>query len=132
MRLWVCLISCFSAVIYFFYAFHFFICFWCLTQFSLFCIDRAPLRPTDMSPLTRRGTAHVGAGSSGTIADYDTDLDEVEESLTQLTILVPLTRDEDIPIHMCRHTSGSGGCFAQLFRKVARAIMCYSEHHHDD
>ena len=71
-----------------------------------------------MSPLVRRGAAQGGAGPSGT-AGEDTDLDEVEESLTQLTISVPLTRDEDIPVWMRRHASGGGSRFSQLFRKVA-------------
>ena len=84
-----------------------------------------------MSPLVRRGAAQGGAGPSGTGGE-DTDLDEVEESLTQLTISVPLTRDEDIPIRTRRHASGGGSRFARLFRKVARVVVCYSEHHHDD
>ena len=50
----------------------------------------------------------------------------------QLTVLIPYTRDEDIPFRMRRHTSGGGGRFTQLLQKVARAIACYSEHHHDD
>ena len=53
-----------------------------------------------MSPLVRRGAAHGGAGPSGTTGEYDKDLDEVEELLTQLMISVPLTRDEDIPLRM--------------------------------
>jgi len=65
-----------------------------------------------MSPLVRRGAAHRGAGPSATAGDYDTDLDKVEELLTQLTIFVPLTRDEDIPIWMHRHASGGGSRFA--------------------
>jgi hypothetical protein len=85
-----------------------------------------------MSPFVRRGALQGGAGPSDTAGEYDTDLDEVEESLTQLTISVPLTRDEDIPVCMCRHASGGGSQFARLFRKVARAAVCYSEHHHDD
>ena len=64
-----------------------------------------------MSPLVRRGATHGGAGPSGT-AGEDTDLDEVEESLTQLTIGVPLTRDDDILIRMRRHASGGGSRFA--------------------
>ena len=64
-----------------------------------------------MSPLVRRGAAQGGAGPSGT-AGEDTDLDEVEESLTQLTIFVPLTRDEDIPVCMRRHASGGGSRFS--------------------
>ena len=84
-----------------------------------------------MSPLVRRGAAHGGAGTSGT-AGEDTDLNEVEESLTQLMIYVPLTRDEDIPIRMRRHASGGGSRFTRMFCKVTRAVVCYSEHHHDD
>ena len=97
----------------------------------VFRTDRAPLRPTGMSPLVRTGAPHGGAGPSSTVGE-DTNLDEVEESLTQLTIGVPLTRDDDIPIRMRRHASGGGSLFARLFRKVARAVVCYSEHHHDD
>ena len=55
---------------------------------------------------------HGGVGPSGTAGEYDTDLDEVEESLTQLTIFVPLTKDEDIPIRMRRHASGGGSQFS--------------------
>jgi hypothetical protein len=69
---------------------------------SLVCRDRAPLRPVEMSPLVWRGATHGGAGLSYIAGDDDTDLDEVEESLTQLTIFVPLTKDEDIPICMRR------------------------------
>ena len=91
-----------------------------------------PLRPAGMSPLVRRGASQGGVGPGGTVGEYDTDLDEVEESLTQLTISVPLTRDEDIPVHMRCHASGGSSHFARLFCKVAQAIICYSEHHHDD
>ena len=78
-----------------------------------------PLRLTRMSPLVRRGVSQGGAGLSGTASEYDIDLDEVEESLTQLMISVPLTRDEDIPIRMRRHASGGSSRFSLLFRKVA-------------
>ena len=76
----------------------------------MFCTDRAPLRPAGMSPLVRRGATQGGAGPIGTTGE-DTDLDEVEESLTQLTISGPLTRDEDIPIRMRHHASGGGSRF---------------------
>ena len=85
-----------------------------------------------MSPLVQRGAAQGGADLSGTAGQYDTDLDKVEESLTQLTISVPLTRDEGILVYMRRHASGGGSRFARLFRKVTQAIVYYSEHHHDD
>ena len=64
-----------------------------------------------MSPLTQRGATHSVAGPSGTTGDVDTDLDVVEESLMQLTMSVPCTRDEDIPIRMRRHTNGGGSHF---------------------
>ena len=85
-----------------------------------------------MSLLTSRGVAHSVAGSSGTAGDDETALDLVEESLMQLTVLVPYTRDEDIPIHMCHHTSGGRSHFTRLFRKIACAVACYNEHHHDE
>ena len=65
-----------------------------------------------MSPLTRRGAPHLVAGPSGTTSDDETDVDVAEESLMQLTMPVPLTRDEDIPICMCHHTSGGRSRFA--------------------
>ena len=85
---------------------------------SLVCTDRAPLRLARMSPLVWRGVTHGGASSSGTTRDYDIDLDELEESLTQLMISIPLTRDEDILVRMRRHASGGGSHFARLFHKV--------------
>lgn len=75
---------------------------------------------------------HSVVGPSGIAGDDETALDMVEESLMQLTMSVPYTRHEDIPIRMCRHTSGGGSRFTRLFRKVARVVACYSEHHHDE
>ena len=54
---------------------------------------------------------HTCAGTSGTAGDDETTLDLVEELLMQLTVSVPYTRDEDIPIHMCHHTSGGRSRF---------------------
>lgn len=50
-----------------------------------------------MSPISRRGAPQIGIGPSGTARDEEMDLDMVEESLMQLTILIPYSRDEDIP-----------------------------------
>ena len=90
------------------------------------------MRPTDMSSISWRGAPQTGAGSSNTARDEEMDLDMVEESLMQLTILIPYTRDEDIPVRMRHHTSGGGGRFTRLLRKVARVVVYYSEHHHDE
>ena len=64
-----------------------------------------------MSLLTRRGAVHRGVGPSGTIGDYETMLDLVEESLMQLMVSVPYTSDEDILIQMRHHTSGGESRF---------------------
>ena len=49
---------------------------------------------------------------SGTVESEQGDtLDLLEEDLIQLTVLVPYTRDEDIPMRMRRHTDGGGGLF---------------------
>lgn len=64
-----------------------------------------------MSLLSRRGVSQRGVGPSSTSRDEETDLDLVEESLMQLTMPVPYTRDEDILIHMRCHTSGGRSHF---------------------
>lgn len=85
-----------------------------------------------MSLLTQGGATHSVAGPSGTTGNDETDLDVVEESLMQLTMEVPLTRDKEILVRMRLHTSGGRSRFARLFREVTRAIVCYSKHHHDE
>ena len=64
-----------------------------------------------MSLISQRGAPQIGIGLNYTTRDEETDLDLVEESLMQLTIPIPYTRDEDIPIRMRRHTSGGGSHF---------------------
>ena len=81
--------------------------------------EQAPTRLVGMSLISQRGAPWIGTGPSSTARDKQTDLDMVKEDLTQLTVLIPYTRDEDIPIHMCHHTGGGGGRFTQLLRKVA-------------
>ena len=75
-----------------------------------------------MSPLIWRGATHTSAGPSGTAGDDETTLDLVEESLMQLTVSIPYTKDEDIPIWMCRHTSGGRCRFTRLFRKITSVV----------
>ena len=58
--------------------------------------------------------------------------DLLEEDLIPLMVLVLYTREEDILVRIRCHTRGSGGCFMRFLHKVAWAIPCYSEHHHDD
>ena len=64
-----------------------------------------------MSLISWTGAPQTNACPSGTTRDEETDLDLVEESLMQLTIPIPYTRDEDIPVRMRRHTSSGGSRF---------------------
>ena len=75
----------------------------------------------------------IGARPRDTIGDEQGDtLHLLEEDLLQLSVLVTYTHDEDILFHMHRHTEGDGGRLTWLLRKVARIILYYNEHHHDD
>ena len=94
--------------------------------------NRVLIQPMGMSLIQRRGAPRTGAGPSDTTRDDQSDLDHVEEDLIYLTVPIPYIRDEDIPICMRRHIGSGGGRFTRLLRKVARAVACYSEHHHDD
>jgi phenolic acid decarboxylase len=85
-----------------------------------------------MSLISRRGAPQTGTSSSDTARDEEIDLDLVEESLMQLTMPVPYTRDEDISIRMRHHNSRGETHFTRLFRKIAHTVVCYSEHHHDE
>ena len=86
-----------------------------------------------MSTISRRGALRIGVGSSDMVgSEHGDPLDLVEEDLIQLTTPIPYTRDEDMPLRMCRHTVGGGGLFTRLLRKVAWVIVCYSEHRHDN
>ena len=69
------------------------------------------MRPAGMSPLSWRGISQTSAVPSSTAKDEETNLDLVEESLMQLTMPVPYTKDEDIPVRMCHHNSGGGSRF---------------------
>ena len=64
--------------------------------------------------------------------DHSDMLDLLEEDLNHLTMAVLFTRQEEIPVRLQRHTTGVRGRFARVLRKVSRAIVCYSENHHDE
>ena len=86
-----------------------------------------------MSLIQCHGSLRIGAGPSDIDRDGQGDtLDLLEEDLIQLTIPVSYTREEDIPMCMNHHIRDDRGCFTRLLHKVAHAILCYNEHHHDD
>ena len=129
MPLWVCSDLSSSHI---FDVFQFFRCFWCLTQY-LFVLYRSCTITIGRDVAVNTEGCFTGRSwSEQHHRRVRIDLDEVEESLTQLTIFVPLTKDEDIPLCMCHHASGGSSRFSRLFRKVAQVVICYREHQHDD
>ena len=86
-----------------------------------------------MSLIQRHGEMRIGGRLSDIVREEQGDtLDLLEEDLLQLSVLVTYTHDEDILFHMHRHTEGVGGRLTWLLRKVARIVLYYNEHHHDD
>ena len=54
---------------------------------------------------------------------------ELEENLESLTLDIPDANIDDLPMRYQRSTVGVPGRFNRLLRRVARAVMCYNEHH---
>lgn len=96
-----------------------------------FCTDLAPMRPVGMSPMQR--TSQVGyVARDAQQQDQSDTLDLLEEDLNRLTVAVSFTRQEEILVRLQWHTTGAGGRFSHVLRKISQAVVCYSEHHHDE
>ena len=54
---------------------------------------------------------------------------ELEENLERLTLDIPDDSIDDLPLRYQRPIAGVPGPFCRLIRRVARAVMCYHEHH---
>ena len=74
------------------------------------------------SPLDRRGGAYF-------VPWGDDITEELEENLERLTLDIPNANIDDLPMRYQRSTVGVPGRFSRLLRRVARAVMCYHEHH---
>ena len=57
-------------------------------------------------------------------------LAEMEHNLERLTIDIPETRTNYIPLKLQRHVTSVPGPLRRFMRKVACAIVCYHDHHH--
>ena len=84
--------------------------------------DVRAARPREASPLDRR----VGARF---VPQGDDITGELEENLERLTLDIPDADIDDLPMRYQRSTEGVPGQFSRLLRRVARAVMCYHEHH---
>ena len=84
--------------------------------------DVGAARPGGASPLDRQG----GAG----LVPWGDDITrELEENLERLTLDIPYASIDDLPMRYQRSTVGVLGQFSRLLHRVARAVMCYYEHH---
>ena len=54
---------------------------------------------------------------------------EMEENLERLTLEIPNSSIDDLPMRYQRHTTGVPGRFSRLLHRVVRVVMCYHEHH---
>ena len=54
---------------------------------------------------------------------------ELEENLESLTLDILDADIDDLPMRYHRSTTGVPGRFSRVLRRVARAVMCYHEHH---
>ena len=59
----------------------------------------------------------------------DDEITELEENLDRQTLDIPDATIDYLPRRFQRHTAGVSDHFSRLPHSVARAIMCYHEHH---
>ena len=79
-------------------------------------------RPGGASLLDSQAGAHF-------VPQGDDITEELEENLERLTLDIPDADIDDLPMRYQRPTAGVSGRFSRLLRRVARAVMCYHEHH---
>ena len=91
-------------------------------RLEYFHADAGAAQPGGASPLDRR----VGARF---IPQGDDVTGELEENLERLTLDIPDASIDDLTLRYQRPTVGVPGHFSRLLRIVARAVMCYQEHH---
>ena len=93
-----------------------------VTRLECFHVDVGATRPGGSSPLDRRARACF-------VPQGDDVIRDLEENLKRLTLDILDASIDDLPMRYQRFTAGVPGCFSRLLRRVARAVMCYHEHH---
>ena len=59
----------------------------------------------------------------------DDIIGELEKNLERLTFDILDVDIDDLPMRYQRYTMRVPGRFSRMLRRVARAVMCYREHH---
>ena len=91
-------------------------------RLEYFHADVEAAQPGGASPLDRRVGAHF-------VPQNDDVTGELEENLERLTLYIPDTFIDDLPLRYQRPTVGVLGWFSKLLRRVAQVVMSYHEHH---
>ena len=88
--------------------------------------DVGPQRPANLRPFERRHPVAPVPSPQDTAAE---SLAELEQDLERLTVDIPKTTIDDIPIRHQRYVVAVPGPFRRFLCKVARAVVSYREHH---
>ena len=88
--------------------------------------DVGPQRPANLQPYDRLHPAAPVPAPQDAAADV---LAELEHDLDRLTVDIPETTMDDIPIRLQRFVVTVPGPFRRFLRKVARTVVSYREHH---
>ena len=64
--------------------------------------------------------------------ELDEDLEDSEEKIQCLTMGIPDISIDDLPRWYQHHTVRVLSYFERILHRVARAMMCYHEHNHED
>ena len=85
-----------------------------------------PQRPTHLQPYERRQPVAAAPAPVGQSTEILTDL---EHHLECLTLDIPETNIDDIPLRLQRYVIGVPGPFRRFLCRVARAVVSYRDHH---
>ena len=88
--------------------------------------DVSPRRPANLRAFERRQPVAPAPAPQDAAAET---LAELEQDLERLTVGIPETTMDDIPMRLQRFVVAVPGPFRRFLRKVARAVVSYREHH---
>ena len=89
-------------------------------------VDVGPRRPANLRAFERRHPAAPAPAPQDAAAET---LAELEQDLERLTVGIPETTIDDIPIRLQRYVVVVPGPFRRFLCRVARAVVSYREHH---
>ena len=85
-----------------------------------------PRRPAHLQPYDRRQLVAAAPAPAGQSAEILSDL---EHHLEHLTLDIPETDINEIPLRLRRYVIGGPGPFRRFLCRVARAVVSYRDHY---